>query len=210
MKWLKVASGFEKFSNFPHCICAIDGKHIRLIQPTHTGSLYCNYKHYFSIVLLAVCDANYSFTYIDVGAYGKSSDSAIFKDNDLPEANSLIENNDNIPHVIVGDEAFGLHDNVMRPYGGHHLSYQQKIFKYRLSRARRYIECTFGILSNKWRILHRPVNVNIDLAENIVKICCILHNFVRSRDGYAYDDTLMVTGLNLLRFETVTEEEGHH
>lgn len=204
--WEKVARGFEKRSNFPHCIGAIDGKHIRVIQPIHSGSLYYNYKHYFSIVLLAMCDANYHFIYVDVGAYGKSSDSAVFKDSALyanlisnslsiPEAKPLIQNNgENIPYVIVGDEAFGLHNNLMRPYGGHSLSYNQKIFNYRLSRARRYIECTFGILSNKWRIFHRPINVHIDLAKKIVKTCCILHNFVRSRDSYSYDDTLTVTG----------------
>nr|CAH7743072.1 unnamed protein product [Callosobruchus chinensis] len=158
---------------------AIDGKHIRLIQPTHTGSL-----HY--------CFTRCVFTYKDVGAYAKSSDSAIFKDRVL--YSDLVSNFINLPYVIVGDEDFGLHDNVMRPYGGHHLSYQQKIFNCRISRARRYIECTFGILSNKWRIFHRPITLNIDLAKNIVETCCILHNFVRSRDGYAYDNTVMVTG----------------
>ncbi|KAL4702333.1 hypothetical protein ACJJTC_006939 [Scirpophaga incertulas] len=71
--------------------------------------------------------------------------------------------------TAVRDEACGLHENLMRPYGGHNLSYKQRIFNYRLSRARRYIECTFGILSNKWRIFHRPLNVNIDLAKKIVK-----------------------------------------
>ena len=119
----------------------------------------------------------------------------------IPEAKPLIENGENIPYTIVGDEAFGLHENLMRPYGGHNLSYKQRIFNYRLSRARRYIECTFGILSNKWRIFHRPLNVNIDVAKKIVKTCCILHNFVRSRDGYSYDDTLVVTG-----FEPATDQ----
>lgn len=210
--WESIARGFKKNTNFPHCIGAIDGKHIRIIQPVNSGSLYYNYKHYFSIVLLAICDANYNFTYIDVGAYGKSSDSGIFKESSfytnlmsnslsIPEAKPLIENGENIPYTIVGDEAFGLHENLMRPYGGHNLSYKQRIFNYRLSRARRYIECTFGILSNKWRIFHRPLNVNIDLAKKIVKTCCILHNFVRSRDGYSYDDTLVVTG-----FEPATDQ----
>ncbi|CAH1979840.1 unnamed protein product [Acanthoscelides obtectus] len=71
--WEKVARGFETIANFPHCIGAIDGKHMRVIKPMHTGSLYFNYKHYFSIVLLALCDANYNFLYIDVGAYGKAA-----------------------------------------------------------------------------------------------------------------------------------------
>ena len=57
-KWEDVAKGFQKYADLPNCIGAIDGKHIRLIQPTGTGSLYYNYKSLFSTVLLAVCDAN--------------------------------------------------------------------------------------------------------------------------------------------------------
>ncbi|CAK1603829.1 unnamed protein product [Parnassius mnemosyne] len=63
-----------------------------------------------------------------------------------------------------------------------------------MSRARRYFECTFGILSNKWRIFHRPLNVSVELSKTIVKACCILHNFVRERDGYNFKDCLRITG----------------
>ena len=30
-----------------------------------------------------------------------------------------------------------------------------------------YIECTFGILANKWRILHKPLNVNMTLPKKL-------------------------------------------
>nr|XP_022906141.1 protein ANTAGONIST OF LIKE HETEROCHROMATIN PROTEIN 1-like [Onthophagus taurus] len=79
-KWNEVAEGFKKNAQFPNCIGAVDGKHIKVKSPEHSGSLYFNYKHFFSIVLLAICDADYKFIYIDVGAYGKCSDSYIFKD----------------------------------------------------------------------------------------------------------------------------------
>ncbi|CAH1972837.1 unnamed protein product [Acanthoscelides obtectus] len=44
-KWLEIADGFLKNANYPHCLGAIDGKHIRVIKPQHSGSLYFNYKH---------------------------------------------------------------------------------------------------------------------------------------------------------------------
>lgn len=207
--WLKIAKEFNERANFPNCLGAVDGKHIRIIKPERSGSLYMNYKHYFSIGLLAIADANYKFIYVDVGSYGKDSDSTIFKNSALWE--NLKKNNLNIPasttvpgvdislpYAFVGDEAFGLDKHLLRPFSGTHLPVRKKIFNYRLSRARRYVECTFGILSNKWRIFHRPIDVHVDFAVDIVKCCCVLHNFVRDRDGFKFDDTLAISGFEEL------------
>ena len=55
--------------------------------------------------------------------------------------------------------------NLMRPYAGHNLSEKQRIFNHRLCRARRYVECTFGVVSNKWRILHTALDVSKELSK---------------------------------------------
>lgn len=204
--WKDVAEGFQNRANFPNCLGAIDGKHIRVVKPRMSGSLYYNYKDFFSIVLLAVADSDYKFTFVDIGSFGKDSDSSVFQHSllwksldenclkipppaPLPNAEDIIT-----PYAFVGDEAFGLSEHVLRPYGGKMLSYEKKIFNYRLSRARRYVECSFGILSNKWRIFHRAINVNVDFIVDIIKACCVLHNFVRERDGHRLEDTLTVEG----------------
>lgn len=88
---------------------------------------------------------------------------------------------------------------LLRPFGGHQLTVSKRIFNYRLSRGRRYIECAFRILSNKWRIFHRAINLNPDFATDIVKACVILHNFVLERDGYNTDESLSITGLQDIR-----------
>lgn len=201
-KWEEVSREFLKNTNFPNCIGAIDCKHVRIQQPSYTGSLYFNYKHFFSIVLLAVCDSNYRFLFVDVGSYGKSNDCSIFQDSlffkkltestlNIPESKP-ISNVDAtpLPHVFVADDAFGLSKQIMCPYAGKILPHSKRIFNYRLSRARRYIECTFGIMTNKWRIFHRPLNVSLELANGIILACCVLHNYVRERDGYKYEDLL--------------------
>ena len=82
-EWLKIKEGFRCEAQFPNCIGAIDGKHVRLVKPMGSGSNYFCYKKYFSMVMLAVCDANNRFTFMDVGSYGKTSDSSIYKNSNL-------------------------------------------------------------------------------------------------------------------------------
>ena len=50
-------------------------------------------------------------------------------------------------------------------------------------------------MSNKWRTFQRPLNVSPDFAVDIVKACVVLHNVVRERDGYKFEDALTVTRL---------------
>ncbi|KAL4131524.1 hypothetical protein QTP88_008819 [Uroleucon formosanum] len=204
--WKDTAAKFEQRANFPYCLGAIDGKHIRIIKPSGTGSQHFNYKNYFSIVLLAIVDSNYKFVYVDIGSFGKDSDSTIFKNTtfwnllqknelNIPESCPILNTNINADYVFVADEAFGLSQHVLHPYGGRNLTKNKRIFNYRLFCARRYVECAFGILSNKWRIFHRPMNVTMELAVDITKACCVLHNHVREKNGINFQDTLSIDGL---------------
>ena len=70
--WKSISERFEDVWNFPHVVGAVDGKHIRIECRKLSGSFYHNYKDFFSIVLLAVCDADYCFTLFDCGGYGSN------------------------------------------------------------------------------------------------------------------------------------------
>ncbi|XP_076243412.1 uncharacterized protein LOC143184813 [Calliopsis andreniformis] len=72
----------------------------------------------------------------------------------------------------------------MRPYPGQQMDDSQKvIYNYRLSRARRVVENTFGILSQKFRIYNRRIECSPANIDYFILSTCILHNFIRKHDG---------------------------
>ena len=73
------------------------------------------------------------------------------------------------------------------------------MYNYRLTRARRMVECAFGIVCNKWRTFHRAIDVRPDFSHVTVKPCCILHSFVRQRDGFQLQDTLYECPLEAIK-----------
>ena len=81
--WAAIAQGFEDEWDFPHALGAVDGKHVEIQCPPGEGSNCFNYQKYHSIVLMAMCDARYQFTFVDIGAYGHENDAAIFSSSNL-------------------------------------------------------------------------------------------------------------------------------
>lgn len=188
--WRKVADAFETKWNFPHCLGAIDGKHVVMQAPSRSGSDYFNYKKTHSIVLMAVCNANYEFTLLDIGDAGRQSDGGVYKNSKLGFA---IDNNQiNIPppgqirnagtklypYVFVADDAFMMKPFMLKPFARLDACQKRKIFYYRLSRARRVIENCFGIAAARFRIFRRPIIAQVDTVNSITKAVVGLHNFL--------------------------------
>ena len=195
--WRDISKEFEKIWNFPHCIGAIDGKHIVIQAPSLSGSYYYNYKGTYSVVLLAICDAHYRFTIVDVGDAGRQNDSGVLYNSTfgqalesgtlcLPSASDLPGTTIRAPFVFVGDAAFPLRTDMKRPFPGKNLEDLQAVFNYRLSRCRRVIENSFGILAARWRILRRPIIASPENAVIFTKAAIALHNFLRTTESSVY------------------------
>ena len=66
----------------------------------------------------------------------------------------------------------------MKPFPFPFLRIQERIYNYRLSRARRIIENTFGILAARFRIFRRTIIAREDVVINVTKATVSLHNFL--------------------------------
>lgn len=107
----------------------------------------------------------------------------------IPPPKNLPTTEVKIPHYFVGDAAFPLGRNLMRPFPGELLPNEKDIFNKRLSRAWRTIENAFGILVSRWRILLTTLHLFPDNAEKILLVCVALHNFIMLNDMNAYIPT---------------------
>ena len=177
--------------NFPNVIGCIDGKHICIICPTKTGSLFYNYKQFISVVLQGVTDSESRFIVKDIGVYGKQSDCGTFSaatlyhfledsESTLPKSASFQGSGREMPFVILGEEAYPLKTYLMKPFARKDLSCEECVFNYRLSQARRCVECAFGILTAKWWLLNKAIQTNVNKAERIVKCMFTAYHHHRS------------------------------
>lgn len=116
--WYQIADEFNNKWQFPFCIGSMDGKHVSIQKPPKSGSEFINYKGFFSIVLLAIVDANYRFIIAEVGCNGRLSDGGVWLRSEIYKLFNDPQNRLNIPtgFCLVADNAFPLEVNIMTPY----------------------------------------------------------------------------------------------
>ena len=151
-----------------------------------TRSWFINYKGYNSQELIGIADSNYELIYFNFGTNGRVSDAGIleytdFYDKVRNECLKIPESSDvkgrKLPCVFVGDEAFSLRKDFLRPYNVKQLTRERKIFNFRLSRARRITENVFGILVERFSIYKTHINIQLDNVKDVVMASCAMHNF---------------------------------
>lgn len=197
--WKEIAEEFRLRWNVPHAVGALDGKHIAIRKPRKSGSMYYNYKGYFSVVLMALVDADYKFIYADVGGIGHQSDAQIWNASELkealdagdlhfPEPDPMPHDNEPMPYLFIGDDAFAMKTTMMKPYSQRGMSIEQRIYNYRISRARRVVENAFGILANRFQVFLTTMQQEPEVVFKIIKAAVCLHNLMRIRYPQVQND----------------------
>nr|CAH7735736.1 unnamed protein product [Callosobruchus chinensis] len=104
----------------------------------------------------------------------------------LPEETNLPGSTILAPYVFLGDEAFPLTEYLMRPFPRGQLQEGEEndMFNYRLCRARMVVECSFGAIASKFRILQKAIETNVENAVHIVKAITLLHNIIKDLKAY--------------------------
>lgn len=147
------------------------------------------------MVLFGIVNANYEFIMVDFGINGRISDGGVIentifyeklKEKKLKIPQETLIMGHKLPYVFVGDEAFTLRQDFLKPYNRKLLNNERRIFNYRLSRCRRIVENVFGILTARFQIFQKAINLDLKNIEKIVLACCALHNFLRRRCSRSY------------------------
>ena len=173
--WKKTEGRFRNRWNVPHAVGALDG--------VQSGSEYFNYKGYFSMVLLALVDADYKFLWVNVEASGSSSDAQIFNCSKmkrkiengtlgLPPPEPLGPRGADLHYLLLGDDAFALMTWLVKPYSRRQLTREERIANYRISRGREVVKNSFGILVKRFRVLLTTMEQRPKVVRDIMVNMC--------------------------------------
>lgn len=133
---------------------------------------------------MAVIDANYKFVYENVGSQGSLSGGGLFAHLNLRRATDgghlkvpppapVPNSNTMMPYMFVKDDAFSLCLDLQKPYSHRELDHDQKVYNYRLSRPRRVVENSFGILAN--RVFRTTICLDPEKVVKITLAACVTH-----------------------------------
>ena len=146
-------------------------------------------------------------TLIDIAEADRQSDGGVFSNSnlgyaivndllDFPEPENVNDSDFKLPFVFVADDAFPMRTNLVKPYSAFHLDLEKLITNYRISRGRRIIENSFGILAARFRIFRRRILASVETVESLTECRVALYNYLMAGrltdEGNAYCRTNFV------------------
>ena len=206
-----VTAAFKAKFGFPQLIGCIGGTHISIKQPNENPHNYFCYKMKYSLNVQAICDEKELFTDVDISWRGSLQDARVFANSGVNKKfqekllpgvyRELIPGHFPVSQVLLGDPAYPLLPNLMKDYT-YCSSDEQVVFNQMLRSARNQIECAYGRLKARWRILNRPMDVKIDQVPLVVFASFVLNNYCELRGAYINEEAAST--------QTVTERRDQN
>ena len=184
-----IAEGFRAKSwvDFDNCVGAVDGILIWMNKPSShilkkaglgVKKFFCGRKKRYGLNMQAICDHQRRFIYIDISHPASTSDYLSFGTSSICK---LLESPGFLAPglTIYGDNAYVNTPVMTSPFKAV-TSGIRDAYNFYHSQLRINIECAFGMLVNRWSILHTPIAINISLAKttSMVRALCCLHNYL--------------------------------
>jgi hypothetical protein len=144
--------------------------------------------HYgvYGLNVQAVCNYRSRFSYFAVVAPGKCSDQVAFESTLLPELMQAFP----VGTYLVGNAAYSVSEKMIVPFTGtQQVNPCNNAHNFYLSELRIRIEMTFGLMTNKWRILCAPLQTGFAKSLEALECCSRLHNFCIDNNGEDFVDT---------------------
>ena len=106
-----------------------------------------------------MCDHKCRFVYVCVAAPGSTNNITAFKKTRL---HKIVENLPPGYFVAAGDNVYPCSEHLLTPFSvGEKLAPEKDAFNFYLSQLQIRIEMTFGFMTNKWRILQKPLQTKL-------------------------------------------------
>ena len=177
---LAIADGFRKKSaaNLDSCVGAIDGMllwttKIRLDEcdAMHVGQgkFHCGRKGKYGLCFQGTCDHNRRFIDVYIGHPGSTADLLAYSVSPLK---TLLEKEDFLAPglALFGDNAYMNSSNMVTPFKNCAVGSDEDNFNFYQSQLRINIECAFGMFTQRWGILRKPLNASMGIPKIIALV----------------------------------------
>lgn len=179
-----IVQKFRNVARMPCVMGCIDGTHVDIVAPNKNEDQYVNRHQNHSINVMCVSGPTLRFYYASANRPGKSHDSRVFRLSTLCQR--LEQNWRPWPNgVLLGDSAYANSDFMITPILNPRTP-QEERFNLAHKKTRRFIECAFGVLKQRFRCLLRsPMHLDPQKAGLVILACIALHNMLITNDGVA-------------------------
>jgi hypothetical protein len=175
---------FTPFTDLPVVAGAIDGTHIKIKAPKENAADYFSRYHQHDVTLQGIVNGRKLFIDAAAGYPGSLHDSRVCRNSTIYQR---AENGDvlaagpmhrigsrEIQPYLLGDSAYTIAPWLQKPYPEGTRDPDEIAFNYQLSKARVKVECAFGILKSRWRILdYVTEGRNVGFISKIIIASCI-------------------------------------
>ena len=164
---------------------AIDGSHVRIKAPIDSAPAYFSRYQQHDFIIQAIVNGKKVFIDFVCGFPGSMHDGRVLRrstifgraeQGDILTLPTVNVNGHEIGPYLLGDSAYLLCPWLMKPYPEGTRDPNEVTFNKELSSGRVKVECAFGILKNRWRILQKRFDSAISFAIKTTVACAVLHN----------------------------------